>query len=358
MKCRFPGSLFAFVWLLFAESALLMATPSATIYPNPLIAQRADPHIVRAGDGWYYFTATVPEYDRLELRRARSIEELASAETKTIWRKHATGPMGAHIWAPELHFIDGKWFIYFAAGGAEKIWDIRMYVLENDSANPLEGEWIERGQLNTGWESFALDATTFEHRGTRYLSWAQHDPAIGGNTNIYLAKMDSPTSIAGKAVMLTKPELPWETIRFRVNEGPAFIARGDKVFLSYSASGTGAEYCVGLLSAAADADLMDAKAWTKSPAPVFATSDAHGIFGPGHNQFTKAADGVTDLIVYHARSYRDIPGDPLHDPNRHTRVQLLRWKADGSPDFGVPERETAEAANATKPTAGHTAAAE
>jgi GH43 family beta-xylosidase len=248
--------------------------------------------------------------------------------------------MGAHIWAPEIHFIDGKWYIYFAAGGAEKVWDIRIYVLENASANPLEGEWVERGQINTGWESFALDATTFSHRGTRYLCWAQHDPAIGGNTNLYLAKMDSPTSIAGKAVLISKPELPWEMVRFRVNEGPAFIARNGRVFISYSASGTGAEYCLGLLTAADDADLLDPKSWKKSPEPVFKTSEANGIFGPGHNQFTTSPDGATDLLVYHARNYAEIPGDPLHDPNRHARVQAFSWKPDGTPDFGVPAPET------------------
>ena len=312
--------------------------------PNPLIEQRADPHIVLHGDGWYYFTATVPEYDRIELRRARTIPGLATAEAKTVWKKHATGAMGAHIWAPELHFIDGKWYVYFAAGDAERIWDIRIYVLENASANPLEGEWTECGQLDTGWESFALDATTFVHRGTRYLSWAQHDPAIGGNTNLYIAKMASPTALAGRAVMLTKPELPWEVVRFRVNEGPAFIARGDRVFISYSASGTGAEYCVGLLSARADADLLDASAWEKAQTPIFQSSEENGIFGPGHNQFTRTPDG-TDLIVYHARNYREIPGDPLHDPNRHTRVQPLRWRADGTPDFGVPAPETPQQKN-------------
>ena len=319
------------------------STPASPTWKNPLVEQRADPHITLHGDGWYYFTATVPEYDRLELRRARTVADLAQAEAKVIWRKRASGPMGSHIWAPELHHVDGRWFIYFAAGAAEKVWDIRIYVLENASANPLEGEWIERGQLHTGWDSFALDATTFTHRGTRYLSWAQHDAKLGGNTNLYLAKMDSPTSIVGRATRLSKPELPWEVVRFRVNEGPAFIAKGDRVFIAYSASGTGAEYCVGLLSAAADADLLDAQSWTKSPVPVFATSEANGIFGPGHNSFTTSPDGKTNLIVYHARNYREIVGDPLHDPNRHTRVQVLRWKADGTPDFGIPERETAAA---------------
>jgi GH43 family beta-xylosidase len=80
--------------------------------------------------------------------------------------------MSANIWAPELHRIDGKWYLYFTAGGADAPFDVRLYVLENPAANPLEGEWIERGQLKTGWESFALDATTFALQGKRYLAWA------------------------------------------------------------------------------------------------------------------------------------------------------------------------------------------
>lgn len=304
---------------------------------NPVVRQRADPHLTLHTDGYYYFTATVPEYDRLELRRAETIAGLATAAPKTIWRQHATGAMGSHIWAPELHRIDGRWFIYFAAGGAEKIWDIRIYVLENPSASPLDGEWVERGQLKTNWESFALDATTFEHRDMRYLAWAQKDPKIRGNTNLYLAKMDRPTSITGTQVMISQPDLPWEQIRYWVNEGPAIIRRHGRIFLTYSAAGTGAEYCLGLLTADENADLLDPKSWTKSPTPVFTTSETNGVFGPGHNSFTTTPDGKTDLLVYHARSYRDIVGDPLHDPNRHTRVQKFTWRADGTPDFGVPE---------------------
>lgn len=306
-------------------------------WPNPLIEQRADPHLSLAPDGWYYFMATVPEYDRLELRRARSIAELATAEPKVIWRKHADGPMGSHIWAPELHRIGGKWFVYFTAGGTGKqVWDIRLYVLENAAANPLEGEWEERGQIKTGLETFTLDATTFEHRGVRYLCWAQADPAVGKGTNLYLARMESPTSIAGRPVMIARPELPWECVRYRVEEAPAALVRNGRVFIAFSASGTGAEYCVGLLTARADADLLDPKAWTKSPEPVFKTSETNGVYGPGHNSFTTTPDGATDLLVYHARSYREIIGDPLHDPNRSTRVQVLRWRADGTPDFGEP----------------------
>lgn len=329
------------LYLLASVSLVAAAETSASpAYPNPLIPQRADPFILRHADSFYYFLGTVPEYDRIELRRAPSITGLASAEPKTIWRKHATGPMGAHIWAPELHRINGKWFIYFAAGAAEKIWDIRIYVLENAAANPLEGEWLERGQLRTQWETFSLDSTTFEHRGVRYLVWAQAEPNAKHGTNLYIARMASPVDIEGTPVRLSRPEFDWEKVRYEVNEGPAVLIRHGRVFVTYSAAGTGAEYCMGLLTADADADLLDPKSWHKSPVPVFATSETAGIFGPGHNSFTVAEDGATDLLVFHARNYRDISGDPLRDPNRHTRVQPIRWRADGTPDFGAPIPET------------------
>jgi GH43 family beta-xylosidase len=329
-----------FAAVLFASAYALEMRSADLTWPSPLILERADPQLSLHADVYYYFMGTVPDYDRLELRRAKTIAALTTAESKTIWRKHDTGAMGSHIWAPELHFIEGNWYVYFAAGGAEKVWDIRIYVLENTSANPLDGEWIERGQLKTNWESFALDATTFEHRGVRYLCWAQKDPKIKGNTNLYLAKMDSPTSITGAQVMISKPDLPWEQVRYWVNEGPSFLRHGGKIFISYSAAGTGAEYCLGLLTADANADLLDPKSWVKSPAPVFTTSEANGIFGPGHNSFTTTPDGQTDLLVYHARNYAEIKGDPLHDPNRHARVQPFSWKPDGMPDFGVPLPET------------------
>jgi GH43 family beta-xylosidase len=301
---------------------------------NPLIEQRADPYIYRHTDGYYYFTATAPEYDRIILRRATTIQGLASASETVIWEKHEKGTMGAHIWAPELHTIDGKWYIYFAAGSTYNVWAIRMYVLENASANPLEGTWEERGQLKTNWESFSLDATTFEHEGTRYLVWAQHDPKIGGNTNLYIAAMSDPWTISGDQVMISRPEYDWEKIGFLVNEGAAVIKRNDRIFISYSASATDANYAMGLLTASQDSDLLDASSWSKSPTPVF--QSGNGVYGPGHNSFTVSADGAYDILVYHGRDYEKITGDPLDDPNRHTRVQQLYWNDDGTPDFGEP----------------------
>jgi len=304
-------------------------------WSNPILPQRADPHVWLNTDGYYYLTATVPEYDRIELRRAKTLAQLSTATAKVIWRKHEQGPMGAHIWAPEIHFIDGKWYVYFAAGRADDVWAIRMYVLENDSANPLEGDWTEKGQIKMNWESFTLDATTFAHRGERYLVWAQSVPERKG-TSLFIAKMDTPWSISGTQVCITKPELPWERIGHNVNEAPAVIHKNGRLFMTYSASATDANYCLGLLTADENADLLNPESWRKSPEPVFKSSRATGQFGPGHNCFTTTPDGQTDIMVYHARNYEKIEGEPLHNPDRATRAQVLNWKTDGTPDFGVP----------------------
>lgn len=303
---------------------------------NPIVEQRADPWVYKHTDGYYYFTASVPEYDRIEVRRSKTIQGLGEAEPAVAWRKHEDGIMSANIWAPEIHFIDGKWYIYFAAARKDAIFDHRMYVIENDSQNPLEGNWVEKGQVKAAWESFSLDATTFEHRGQLYYVWAQKDPEIEGNSNLYIAKMANPWTITGPQVMIAKPEYDWEKIGFLVNEGAAVLKRNGKIFISYSASATDYNYCMGLLSADEDSDLLDPESWTKSPEPVFQTNEENSQYGPGHNSFTVSEDGSQDILIYHARNYREIVGDPLWDPNRHTRAQVFTWNEDGTPNFGTP----------------------
>lgn len=305
-------------------------------YPNPLVEQRADPFIYQHIDGYYYFTGSYPEYDRLILRRAKTITGLQDAEEVVIWNKHDKGIMGNHIWAPEIHYIDKKWYVHFAAGHADDKWAIRPYVLECSADNPLKGKWEEKGQVNINFESFSLDATTFEHGGKRYLVWAQK-PENGSTSNLYIAEMSSPWIIKGKQVLLSVPDLKWEQQGFHVNEGAAFIKGDNKVFISYSASATDDRYAIGLLTADAKADLLNPKSWTKSLDPVFISNEKTMEFGPGHNSFTVAEDGETDLILYHARPYKEIDIDnSLYDHNRHARIQQILWDQNGNPYFGKP----------------------
>ncbi len=135
---------------------------------KPFIENRADPFILRE-EGRYYFTASVPAFDRVILRGADTLEGLATAPEKTVWTRRESGRMSCNIWAPEIHRVDGLWVIYFAAAqaGADEAgrFDHRTYALVNGNSDPLEGEFEEAGQIDTGWESFTIDSTTVVFEG-------------------------------------------------------------------------------------------------------------------------------------------------------------------------------------------------
>ncbi|AEO58631.1 glycoside hydrolase family 43 protein [Thermothelomyces thermophilus ATCC 42464] len=186
--------------------------------------------------------------------------------------------------------------------------------------HPLTASWVEKGLIKTNWDTFSLDTSTFVANGTRYLN---------------------PWTIGGTAVAISRPTLPWERIGYKVNEGPYVIQRNGKVFLtcSASASATDSNYCMGMPTATEGSDLLNPASWSKSQNPIFASNPKTNQWGPGHNLFVVSEDGLSDILVYHDRGYKDIRGDPLNDPNRRTRMQKLYWKEDGTPDFGVPVPE-------------------
>ena len=307
-------------------------------YNEPWILQRADPYVTKADDGYYYFTASVPAYDRIVLRRSKSLAGLADAKEHTIWVKHEHGVMGDHIWAPELHYVMGKWYVYFAGGSAEDKWMIRPYVLECQGEDPIEDKWIEKGKMKCAaddefsFRAFSLDATVFENNGKWYYIWAEKVGVGKQISNLYIARMKSPYELETVQVLLTTPDYDWERVGFWVNEGPAVLQRNGRIFVTFSASETGIAYCVGLLSADENADLLDPKSWTKERYPVLKSDDGLGIYGPGHNSFTVDEEG-NDIMVYHARTETEIVGDPLYNPNRHAMLMKIKYDEKGYPFF-------------------------
>ncbi|MCR5717249.1 MAG: family 43 glycosylhydrolase [Lachnospiraceae bacterium] len=315
-----------------------MSQEKSLKFNEPWIMQRADPYVYRHTDGTYYFTASVPEYDRIILRKAQSLSQLAEAEEHEIWHRHRSGPMSEHIWAPELHYIDGAWYIYFAGGEQEDIWKIRPYVLQCTDEDPVTGTWKELGKMQCADEdvfsfrAFSLDATVFENHGSWYYVWAEKVGVGRQISNLYIGRMETPWKLATVQVMLTTPDYDWERVGFWVNEGPAVIKRGGKIFLTYSASETGKPYCMGMLTADEDADLLDPKSWEKERYPVLQSDPAKQIYGPGHNSFTVDEDG-NDICVFHARGEETIEGNPLYNPNRHAMLMRIKWDASGRPVF-------------------------
>ncbi|MBQ4463924.1 MAG: family 43 glycosylhydrolase [Eubacterium sp.] len=306
-------------------------------YGKPWILQRADPYVTLE-DGKYYFTASVPEYDRIALRCSDGLETLAEAEEIEIWHCHESGPMSKHIWAPELHRIDGEWYIYFAGGEKEDVWKIRPYVLHCEGSDPMKDPWTECGKMQPAdddefsFEAFSLDMTVFEDAGRWYCVWAEKVGVGKQISNLYIAEMESPTKLKTVQVLLTTPDYDWERGSFWVDEGPGVIKRADNIYLTFSANDTGVNYCIGMMSAKTGTDLLDPLNWKKDRYPVLKSDYEKGIYGPGHNYFTTDADG-NDVMVYHARTETEIVGDPLYNPNRHAFLMKLDWDENDRPVF-------------------------
>jgi len=158
----------------------------------------------------------VPEYDRIILRKSKTIRGIRNAEEHVIWRKHGNGEMSRNIWAPEIHYIDDAWYIYFAAGQQENQWHIRPYVLECRDSDPINGEWKELGRMQSADEdefsfrAFSLDGTVFSHKGRNYFIWAEKVGVGKQISNLYIAEMEKPWKLKTVQVMLSTPDYDWE----------------------------------------------------------------------------------------------------------------------------------------------------
>ncbi len=317
---------------------------------NPLLPSGPDPWVTYR-EGYYYYIGSGG--GGITIRKTRSIAELRNAPARVIWRAPQSGPYSREVWAPELHFLRGKWYVYFASdAGTNK--SHRLWVLENPSPDPTEGEWVFKGKVADTSDKWAIDGTVFENRGRMYLVWSGWEGDVNGVQSLYIAELENPWTVKGPRVRVSIPDHPWEKIgdligrrnpednpganpedplHVDVNEGPSILQHDGKIFLVYSAGGCWTDYYgLGMLTASDASDLLKPDSWTKSALPVFWQSPQAHAYGPGHNAFFRSPDGKEDWIIYHANP----------EPNqgcggrRTPRAQPFRWNTDGTPDFGRP----------------------
>jgi GH43 family beta-xylosidase len=319
-------------------------------FSNPLLPSGADPWVTCQNGAYYYVHSTGKG---IAIRRTSSLALLAQVPDVTVWTAPKDGPYSRGIWAPELHFLRGAWYIYFS-GDAGTNQTHRIWVLENRTADPLSPNWTMRGKVADPSDKWAIDATVFESDGRMYMVWSGWEGDVNGVQGIYIGELANPWTMKGRRVRLSAPEYPWEKIGDRrlarnlegnpgdhvaeplhidVNEGPAVLMRGDKIYLVYSAGGCWTDfYSLGMLTAATGSNLLDPSSWKKSAKPVFWQSPQAHAFGTGHNGFFKSPDGTEDWIIYHANSEPDQGCGGRRSP----RAQPFHWRADGTPDFGRP----------------------
>ena len=297
-------------------------------YTNPILDEGPDPYVYLHEDGQYFCMVT--RGDRLQLWKSKSFTDLVGAETREIWFPPDTGTNTCCIWAPEIHYFDNTWYIYYSATDKKNPVDLarNVYVLRNGSKNPFDDTWEDLGRVNTKYPG--IDGHVFEYRGTRYFAYS---PYIANRSGIMIARMTSPTQIE-KERNLGLPIYDWEkTPPRQIMEGPQFLeGPGDKIFIVYSAGACWDDnYGLGWFVADKGAELLDPQSWTRSTHQVFEQCPDSSVYGPGHNCFTKSPDYEEDWIVYHAKkaSSNECAG-------RSTRAQKFTWDKDGMPVFGKP----------------------
>lgn len=306
---------------------------------NPLLPAGADPYTFYK-DGYYYYTHTTGK--NITLWKTKTLAGLKDAPHQTIWTPPANTAYSEQIWAPEVLFLQGKWYAYFAADDGNNK-NHRMYVLENSSADPMKGTWVIKGQVKDETNKWAIDGDIISLKGQLYMIWSGWEGDENGKQEIFIAKLKNPWTIEGKRVKISTPSFQWEKYgdldspteppHVDVNEGPQFLVHQDKIFIIYSASGCWTDfYALGMLTANSNSDILDPSSWTKSAQPVFKQSPENGVYAPGHNSFFKSPDGKEDWILYHANS---APGQGCGG-KRSPRAQQFTWNADGTPNFGIP----------------------
>lgn len=297
---------------------------------NPILPVGADPWLICEEQKWYFICT---RGSHLELICAENPADIAGGQSKIVWVPPVSGPGSVELWAPELHHIDGKWLIYYAASDGTGDAGRRMHVVECSGADPMKDAWNYLGMINTACAG--LDGTVMQHNGEKYFIYAGYGDFPEHGSALYMARMKDLCTLEGKEICLTWPEYEWERQGgMPINEGPAILKHGNRIFIIYSASTTWSEdYCLGMLTADKEADLLDTANWTKAKTPVFKKYAEHHVMAPGHNCFVKY--NGEDIIVYHAIDGPGGEGD-LCTGKRNPRIQKFEWRSDGTPDFGIP----------------------
>lgn len=298
-------------------------------YTNPIVEHGADPYVIWH-DGFYYYIHTMGDR-QLGIRKAAQFYLLEQSIPNVVWTPPEGSMYCREIWAPELHFINNKWYIYVAADDGKNE-NHRMYVLESDYPDK---DFVLCGKITDKTDKWAIDGTVLHFNNKMYFVWSGWEGDQNIRQDIYIAPMSDPKTICGDRVKISTPELDWELLGTPddgslpyINEGPAVLQKDNMTHIVYSASGSWCDdYCLGLLTLAGN-DPLDPNAWVKKSQPIF--TKIPECYGPGHNSFCTGPDG--DIwIFYHANKISGSRWD-----GRSVRVQKVNFDQNGYPQLGSP----------------------
>lgn len=282
-------------------------------FNNPLY-QGQDPFVTYK-DGFYYFVSSsnLDSNNKIYVSKSRTLTD--QGEKVMVFDSQGTQ---TRIFAPEIFFLDGKWYIYYCADLEDYDYRHMATVLESVTDDP-QGEYVDKGALYTGENGEykqANDFTVLDYNGQLYAIWG----TLGSGEPIgpAIAPMDNPYTITADRSIIGGG-----------GEGPRILQRDGKVFIVVSEGDYQSnDYRLSYLMNT-DGDILNKDSWTRTNDVFVATGD---VSGPARASFVKSADGTEDWMMYHSRVYKDTERNWW----RQVNIKKFGWNKDGTPNFGEP----------------------
>jgi len=298
------------------------ASASGVTYTNPILSTGADPWVIQPGDGYYYMTYTTST--DVTLLRSAILTDWNNADSKQLWLPPTGEPYSTDVWAPEIHFIDGLWYVIFTADpngdnpppqtSMYCTFDCpavnhRMYTLVSSSSDIWASTYTLATELNT-YDQFAIDGTYFQLNSQLYHVYScWYSAYVSWPANLCITAMSNPTTVSSnitERAIISVPTEPWEqtpygravtgNVRLSSNEGPEQLTSpitGQQFIIYSAARSDNPNYCLGLLALKMydGADPQNPEDWVKSDGCVFYQNKLEGAYSVGHASFVKSPDG-------------------------------------------------------------------
>ena len=244
-----------------------------------------------------------------------------------------------------MHRIGNKWYIYFEADDGNTD-NHQLYVLENPSDDPMQGQFKLKGVLKTNEEwNYGIHPSTFVVGKRQYLVWSGW-PKRRSETEtqcIYIAGMKNPWTVNTRRVKISTPTYEWErqwinpdgtrsAYPIYVNENPQPIVSkdGKKVAIYYSASGCWTVYSrLGAVYANTDANLLDSTSWHKAKEPVMISNENDSLKGLTDICVVENKNGGNPFLLFEAKYYNKADGHYV----KQIRLKNIKMGDDGLPMF-------------------------
>jgi len=236
------------------------------------------------------------------------------------------------LWAPEVAYDNGTFYIYYSAGGKEG----KGHQLRVATATRPTGPFEDSGTVLTPDDPFTIDAHPFrDDDGHWYLYYCRDFlNSEGGErvgTGIVVDRLVGMTRLAGERTMVVRPHADWQLYQrqrrwygrvwdWYTVEGPFVHKHGGRYYCFYS-GGAWREPNYGVSYVVADHPMGPFASEAGADGPEILRTKPGRVIGPGHASVVHAPDNVGQYIVYHA-------WDQGHTA-RLIRMDRLNWGEEG-----------------------------